>query len=193
MEVQDEHIWLQELERGEDRAYQILFNDYYVALSSFAYRYVQKTDVAEDIVQDILYHLWLRKLHFKDRMALRSYLYAAVRTHCLDYLKHQKVRLKYYSEKMQEENVEFFLNRILEEEVYLLLKKALLHLHGQTREVYELAFGGADNQQIAEKLGISMDAVKSLKKRGKKILQEKLKGYIFFFLTFSRAYFSKIK
>lgn len=176
---QKEEMWLKALEQGEDQAYQELFEDFYAALSGFAFRFVEESAAAEDLVQDTLYELWLRKLHFDNRNALKSYLYLMVRSRCLDYIKHRKVKHKYLAELRQKENSEFFLNQMLEEEIYLLLKKALNTLHGTTREVYELIFQGLDNVRIAEELNLTIDAVKAHKKRGKKLLQEKLRGYIY--------------
>ena len=74
---------------------------------------------------------------------------------------------------IQKEEYDFFLNQILEEEVYTLLKEAIDSLPGQMKRVYELALLGHSNEEIAKILSISVDAVKALKKRGKKILQEK--------------------
>lgn len=80
--------------------------------------------------------------------------------------------------------ISFFLNQILEEEVYTLLKEAIDSLPGQMKRVYELALLGHSNEEIAKILSISVDAVKALKKRGKKILQEKLKYLIYLLLPF---------
>lgn len=43
---------------------------------------------------------------------------------------------------------------------------------------------GHSNEEIAKILSISVDAVKALKKRGKEILQEKLKYLIYLLLPF---------
>ena len=52
------------------------------------------------------------------------------------------------------------------------------------KRVYELALLGHSNEEIAKILSISIDAVKALKKRGKRILQEKLKYLIYLLLPF---------
>ena len=98
--------------------------------------------------------------------------------------KHLEVKEKYIVELSQKEEYDFFLNQILEEEVYTLLKEAIDSLPGQMKRVYELALLGHSNEEIAKILSISVDAVKALKKRGKKILQEKLKYLIYLLLPF---------
>lgn len=181
MEITGKNIWLEELRIGKESAYKALFEKYYFQLSSFACKYVEDQDTAEDIVQDVLYEFWLKKQSFETIISFKSYLYSAVRNRCLDVLRHRKVEIKYLAESTYNEETEFFLNQILEEELYVLLKDAIEALPQQTRDVYELALLGHDNTEIAGHLGLTADAVKSHKKRGKKLLQEKLKNLIYLF------------
>ena len=122
----------------------------------------------------------MKKLHFENLWALKSYLYNMVRNRCLDILKHRKVEEKYLREQRNHENSESFLLQLLEDEVYILLKEAIQTLPFQTAKVFELILDGLDNTEISAKLNLSLDAVKSHKKRGKKLLQEKLKRMILF-------------
>ena len=178
--VMTEQVWLEKLEKGEEEAFRVLFETFYARLGSFACRFVDEQVVAEDIVQDILYDLWMKKLHFENLWALKSYLYNMVRNRCLDILKHRKVEEKYLREQRNHENSESFLLQLLEDEVYILLKEAIQTLPSQTAKVFELILDGLDNTEISAKLNLSLDAVKSHKKRGKKLLQEKLKRMILF-------------
>lgn len=180
----DEEIWLKQLEEGKDSAFQTLFETYYDRLCAFACRYVEEEVAAEDIVQDVLYELWMGKLSFKNVLALKSWLYQVVRNRCLDTIKHRQVEIKYLEEQRYKEDSEFFLHQILEEEVYALLKEAMAVLPEQIQKVFELTFSGQSNAEIAEILHVSLDAVKSSKKRGKKLLQDKLKGLVYLFILF---------
>ena len=157
---------------GED-AYKELFVKLYFSLNSFARKHLEVKEMAEDVVQDTLYEFWVKKIQFATYLELKTYLYRTVRNKCLNILKHKQVKEKYIVELSQKEEYDFFLNQILEEEVYTLLKEAIDSLPGQMKRVYELALLGHSNEEIAKILSISVDAVKALKKRGKKILQEK--------------------
>lgn len=176
--VMTEREWLQRLEKGEEDAFRILFGAFYARLGSFACRFVDEQVVAEDMVQDILYDLWMKKLHFENLWALKAYLYNMVRNRCLDFLKHRKVEEKYLQEQRYKENSESFLFQLLEDEVYFLLRKAIRNLPSQTARVFELMLDGHDNVEIAALLNLSLDAVKAHKKRGKKILRGKLKNML---------------
>lgn len=181
MENPEESIWLTQLNKGEDSAFKALFEKLYFPLSSFAGKYLEDGGTAEDIVQDVLYELCFRKRSFDSVMSLKSYLYGVVRNRCLNVLKRRGVQAKYLIERNYKEESEFFLNQILEEELYALLKDAINSLPERTRNVYELALLGHDNTEIANQLGLTENAVKSYKKRGKKLLYEKLKNLIYLF------------
>ncbi len=180
--VMTEREWLKQLEKGEEDAFRILFGTFYARLGSFACRFVDEQAVAEDIIQDILYELWMKRLHFENLWALKAYLYNMVRNRCLDILKRRKVEEKYLREQRYKENSESFLFQLLEDEVYFLLRKAVRNLPSQTARVFELMLDGHDNGEIAVLLNLSLDAVKAHKKRGKKILQDKLRNMILLYL-----------
>ena len=60
--------------------------------------------------------------------------------------------------------------------MYGLLKQAILELPEQTSNVYQLVLLGCDNRDISEKLGLTEDSVKAHRKRGKKLLKERLQN-----------------
>ena len=175
MEYQEDRVWLKALSHSNEEAYCFLFKRYYYALYSFACKYLKDHDLAEDMVQDVLYELLIDTQKFDSIISLKSYLYTSVRNKCLNVIKRFEVKQKYLTEIIGQEP-DFFLNRILEEEVYALLKQAILELPEQTCKVYKLVVLGLDNRDIAKELEISEDAVKAHRKRGKKLLKEKLQN-----------------
>ena len=180
MDREKEKIWLEQLSKGDDHAYKELFDQLFYSLSSFAAKYLENHENAEDVVQDVFFEFWLKKITFDTFISLKTYFYRSVRNRCLDILKHQKVQSRYFSEHALKEQTEFFLPQVLEEEVYVLLKEAIDSLPEQIRKVYDLTLLGHPNQEIAELLDITLDAVKSRKKRGKQLLQATLKNMFSF-------------
>ena len=166
-------LWLEQLKNGNEVAFQRLFEIYYFPLASFATKYMSDKTSAEDVVQDILYELLCTPQKFPTIISLKSYLYTAVQNKCLDIIKHSKVEQR-YAHEIQANKEEFFCENILEEEVYQILKQAIRQLPPQTKEIYDLILQGHDNKEICEILCLTMDAVKSQRKRGKKILEDKL-------------------
>lgn len=166
---------MHDLSKGVENAYRLLFSRYYSLLGIFAFRYLNDKQWCEDVVHDVFLDLYQSRENFKTVLTLKSYLYSAVRNRCIDVLRHQQVKGRYEAEMLERGEETFYEDGILEAEAYALLKEAISELPDQTRTVYDLVLCGLTNQEIAEKLSLTEDAVKAHKKRGKKILREKLK------------------
>ena len=177
LENTGEILWLDGLSHGDDSAFRKLFDDYFYPLSSFAGKYLEDRQAAEDIVQDVFFEYWQKRTAFRDITSFKSYFYTVVRNRCIDVLKRHKVKDRYLSEQNNiKDQTDFFLHQIFEEEVYRSLRDAIESLPESTRRIYDLSLLGYDNEQIAEMLDMTLDSVKSRKKRGKQLLQEKLQN-----------------
>lgn len=154
----------------------MLFERYYASLCAFATGYVEDDGVAEDIVSEVFFRLYADKMSFDAVTALKSYLYMAVKNHCLNYLKHERIKRDYVISQQEKEQTTFFFNQIVEQELLSLLTDAMTELPEQTRKVMELVMDGKDNLEIAEELSLSIDSVKSHKKRGRQFLKNRLEG-----------------
>ncbi|MDE7374725.1 MAG: RNA polymerase sigma-70 factor, partial [Odoribacter sp.] len=161
--------WLELLHDGKEEAYRILFEEYYSLLGVFAMRYVKDKEVAEDIVQDVILELYSRQLQFDTPDALKAFLYLSVKNRALNVLRNKQAQERYLNHTQEEES--FFLNNIIREEVYYHLQKMIGELSSPVRQIYELTLQELSNEEIAEQLGLSVDSVKSHKKRGKQILK----------------------
>lgn len=166
--------WLTDLRGGDNDAFKFLFEKYYAALCAFATGYVEDSDSAEDIVQDVFFKLYTDKVLFDSVVALKSYLYTAVKNQSLNYLKHQRIKQEYIVSREEKEQTTFFFNRIVEQELVMLVTEAMTELPEQTRKVMELVMEGKENPEIAEELGVTIDSVKSHKKRGRQFLKSRL-------------------
>lgn len=173
--------WLELLHDGKEEAYRILFEEYYPLLGVFAMRYVKDKEVAEDVVQDVITELYSRRLQFDTPDALKAFLYLSVKNRSLNVLRNKQAQERYLNHPQEEES--FFLNNIIREEVYYHLQKMIGELSSPVRQIYELTLQELSNEEIAEQLGLSVDSVKSHKKRGKQILKERLRELMTFFGT----------
>lgn len=89
-------------------------------------------------------------------------------------MKHARIEQEYMSFLKERETTTFFFNQIVEQELLTLLSEAIQDLPEQTGQVFQLVMEGFDNAEIAEKLNLSIDSVKSHKKRGKQLLKSRL-------------------
>lgn len=174
--ILEDSLWLKKVTSYNSSGVSQLFERYYIPLVLFAKSYIQDEETAKDVVQDIFCLLLEKREKFHSIDNLKIYLYNAVRNKCLKHLRHEGVKGRYqqyiqHSEK-EEENYQ---ERILEEEVFLLLNETILGLPEQCKKVFLLTLEGKGNAEIAHILGISIETVKSHKKTGKKMLYDKLK------------------
>ena len=158
--IKYEKHWLKLLVEGDEKAYKRLFELYYSSLVMFAAKYLRDTDLAEDLVQDVIYDFWKQRQHLSELSSLKSWLYISVRNRCINYLEHDKVKKKYLQLNGEAE-ADFFLSQIIEEEVYLALKQAIDILPPKIRTIFYLILERKTNAEIASLLGITEEAVKA--------------------------------
>ncbi len=79
---------------GDESAFQELFTEYYVALVSFAERYMRDTAIAEEVVDDVLVRLWEIRAEWTPTTSVRAYLFGAVRNRALSALRQRRMTEK---------------------------------------------------------------------------------------------------
>ncbi len=171
------------VKQGDVNAFRELFNQLYPSMCVIARHYVEDT-LAEDIAQDVFIKLWSEREKLLGVQSVKNYLYVSVKNHCLNHLWHIKVEEKYISNFDRDELFQFN-NKVIEEETYRILKQAIDKLPEQRRNIMILTLKGLKNQEIAERLGISVNTVKTLKYKSLKVLKEKLKDYFYLLLLLS--------
>ncbi len=156
----------------DEEAFKTLYEEFFHALLSVACKYVE-IEEARDIVQDTFFKLWSTPHKFMQINDLRFYLYRTVQNQCLNYIRDKKVENNYRSntEMISED---YFYNALLEEEIFIRLRQAIDELPEKYRNVINLNLEGLSDKEIAERLKITIDAVKQQKKRGKEQLKGKL-------------------
>lgn len=161
---------------------QDLFVEYYPALKSFAVRYVNSPEVAEDLVQDVFLRLWENGELLNDVEEKSAYLYQMVRFKSIDYLRHKK-----YSEKSVEEYAAELSqvddSAYLEEEIYRRMMMAIDTLPKGVHSVLTLTLEGRSAKEVAEQLNISVETVKKQKQIARKMLRDKLLSLLLLLLN----------
>ena len=165
------------LKTNFETGFQMLFIEYYKPMTRAALRMVSE-QYAEDVVQDIFLYIWNNKVIFKNELSIKSYLYSSVYNKCISQIRKQKTENKYTK------NIEsqYFYQSVLDEDVYSILLKEVSKLPENYRVAVELTLEGSSNQEIANQLNVSEDAVKSYKKRAKTILKEKMSNISYFLI-----------
>lgn len=179
-----ETILLEGLVEGNVKIYDYLFHYYYSGLVSFAIKYVKDKDVAEDIVQEFFYKLWINKENLKITNTLKAYFFTSVKNRCLDYFRKQEVRVKakdYFInlnenlENLVDDEQKYFVESELREHIFDVLNK----LPEKCRRVFVMnRFEGLKPIEISEKEQISVRTVEGHIGKALKILRQELKTYL---------------
>ncbi|MFV0482559.1 MAG: RNA polymerase sigma factor [Bacteroidales bacterium] len=165
------------LNKRNSKSLKGFFESFYPSLCVFARKYIQETDVAEDIAQDSFLVFWEGAREFENLDYLKGYLYKTVKNKCLNHLKLKGLHAEILKRGLDSED--YWYEQVLEEEAYRLVYNAVEALPVRSRSIIELGLRGYKNQEIAEELSVSINTVKTLKKHAYKTLREDLKDYAF--------------
>ncbi len=176
---------ISDIKSGEVQAFREFFNDYYVVLCVFAARFLQNDEQCKDVAQEALMGYWEKREDFDELYKVKGYLYTVTRNRCLNILRHEKVGrecLDACEAKLESELA--FENLVIEQETYLLVRKAVDALPPRMRTIIYGMLDGKKNACIAEEMGISEGTVKALKQTAYRKLREQLKEHFYLLLLF---------
>lgn len=179
-------ISIEQINKLDAAAFRLLYKSYYKGLVCYAMRLIELSEPAEDIVQELFSNIWAKKMVFQSLMSFKVYLYNSVRNASLDYLKHKNIEGSYLQKMLDahpvyrtgEEDEEGFFS----EEVYRQLFETIDALPERCREVFLMYMEGKKNEEVATALHVSIETVKTQKKRAMSILRKKLGAYQFLLL-----------
>jgi RNA polymerase sigma-70 factor, ECF subfamily len=172
---------LERIRNGDKEAFETIFRAYYQSLCIFSLRYLKRTDLAEEIVQDIFVTIWDKRSNLQFETSLKSYLYRAVHNNSLKFLQHQKVVDKHAQYLIAQKEQYYYepLNNLQIAEVTKLLENAFKSMPQKTREIFTLSRDeGLKYAEIAEKMEISVKTVEAHMGNALKILRENLNEYL---------------
>lgn len=172
--------------KEDEECFKTLFRDYFASMCVFADHYLDDEEMAKDVVHDVFCEIWENPMRLEHVTNMKNFLYTIVKNRSLDILRREYVRHR-CAERLQlemKENEEYFEEEILREEVYRMLDDAIQLLPERSREILLLKLQGLKNQEIADKLDISVNTVNTLKANAYKVLREQLKDKHLRFLLF---------
>ncbi|MEH0157706.1 sigma-70 family RNA polymerase sigma factor [Limibacter armeniacum] len=157
-------------------AFKSIFERLFPAMCMLASRILKSEEKGEDIAQEAFVKLWQQKQdeEFTDENALQAYLYVLVKNACISHLRKEKNIKNTSIEEGLTVSDEAFLHEVLREETYQLLYDEIKKLSPQAELVVRLTLKGYTNQEIANELSVSINTVKTVKKRAYKALREGL-------------------
>ena len=183
-----EKYLVQRIKRGDRKAFDRLFEEYFKELCNYAFLLVRDETAAEEVVTDVFFRLWCKRKEVSIKVSVKKYLVKSVYNVSLNYLKHQGVVKQYKDLRIVMQKEKEVLPgdystsplALLEyNELEALVKSAIDKLPDQCRKVFTMnRFKGMKYQEIAQALNISMSTVKYHMSTALNTLKDNLTDYL---------------
>jgi RNA polymerase sigma-70 factor (ECF subfamily) len=154
---------LQKIAGSNMPAFHQLYQRHAAELHSYIYLFTRSKEDTEEILQDVFLKIWEKRQHLLSVENFKGYIFRMTRNMILNYLQRVVPRVKpvALNEEMAIANTEDAADQLLFKQHYALALKAIDQLPTRRKEVFNLALQeGLSFKEIAEKLGISVSAVK---------------------------------
>lgn len=173
------------LKKRDKEAFSMIYQKYHRYLYALALKYLKSSEMAEDVVQHVFVKLWesTDKIHIE--INLKNYLYTMTKNYILNIIRDSKeeISLHYINAQMDIKGDEDIIKKLDEKQMNDLLYEQIDLLPPQKKEVCMRKLKTPDsNQQIADKMGISIHTVKSHYQESLKILRSYFKQIKLLFL-----------
>lgn len=182
--VEEIQVFLEGINTKHDKAWKLLYANYYSPLCCYAQKILKDREQAADVVQSMIVNLWQANVHFEDIPSFHGYLYKSVYHNCLKSIREKNTAELYLSSQEKEDdftNPESFA-AVIEEEMVRKLRDIIHRMSGKRKEVMLLCLEGKKVEEVSELLGISTNTVKKHKKEAYQLIRELLKSDILILL-----------
>lgn len=164
------------LQTGDAKAYQVIYDRYWLKLYALAYAQVGTKEEAKDVVHNLFESLWKNRQTSNIR-DLSTYLTISIRYRCISHIKSQ-INLRKYHEYLifqeihQSSAAEDIINL---SDLQKAIEEALKKLPEKTVEVFKMSrFEHKTTREIADSMNLSEKAVEYHITKSLKILKEHL-------------------
>lgn len=160
----EDHALYLLVKKRDKEAFEAIYQKYHPYLYALALRYLKDKDLAEDAVQHVFVKLWDRAEDIKIEINLKNFLYTMTKNYILNQFRDNKemISLNYMSEQKEVVHKEDFIEKMDDNKIKDLLKKGIDTLPPQKKIVCTYKMNeDITNQEIADKMGISIHTVKS--------------------------------
>lgn len=166
---------------GDENTIGYLYDNFFTRASVFADSIINDEFESKDIVQKVFTKIWSMNLRFDSLIHFKTYLYNAVKNSCLNYLRTNRSENNEVIEELESSIEESIIKTEIESE----LIKQVKRLPETKREIILSRLKGMTLEDIAKKLMISKNTVKTHIRLANKQLKENLKNiYLFFLISY---------
>lgn len=189
-DFEDNTVLINQLKRGNEKAYSFLLNCYHHRLCVYANSLINDKSVAEDIVQNVFVRIWEKRKNLKTHFSIKSFLYRSVYNEFIDQNRKRKSVTA-----LEKKYIDALGNIVKEdndalEKLFSMVQKEIQKLPPKCRMIFLLSKKeGLSNIEIAEHLDLSIKTIESHITKAFSILRKKVNDKVemhtFLFLLFN--------
>lgn len=160
--------------------------NYRVRIYHFMLKFVKDSALAEDLTQDVMLKIWLKKDKLSSMEALDSYILAMAKNHIFDHFKKLAKEKSYQKEvwhhlQNSENRTE---SKLATDDIQVQLDAILHELPPRQQQIYELNHDkGLSLQEIADQLNIAPNTAKNHLTRALKVIRSQMNPESFLWLA----------
>ncbi len=171
---------LTRIKQGDSAAFDALFRKYYKMLCVNAFFYLKNEADAEDLVQTFFIEFVEKRIFEHLEGEIKGYLFKSIHNRCLNHIRKSnslKAKQEEFEFVDEERNSDEYLMR---ENVYVLIERALYDLPLQRKQALTMVYlENRRYQEAADRMGISINSLKTHLKLGLKSLRKIMKASTF--------------
>lgn len=189
MDQNDELIW-KRIKQKDSKAFESYYKKNYRAFFLMACKYLKDSLLAEEIVNDVFIKIWEDSEKLTITMSLKAYIYKAIINRSINQIHKQKSEARQFTSFNFASDEGYELQQMEENELRVKLYAAIDQLPEQCRKVFEMSrFEELKQQEIADKLGISIKTVKNHITHALKEISKSVDKFIILFLLIIKNIF----
>ncbi|WEA00496.1 RNA polymerase sigma-70 factor [Mucilaginibacter sp. SJ] len=142
-------------------AFERIYNKYWSKLYLSAYNIIRDRQVAEDVTQEVLVNLWMKRANLQ-LTSLNAYLYASVRYQVFNVIRSGKVRADRFNKLEELFSHNGGEELLSEKDINRLLEQGIAELPEKCRQIFIMSRKEhLSTKEIAERLGIAPKTVEN--------------------------------
>jgi RNA polymerase sigma-70 factor (ECF subfamily) len=163
---------------GDKKAFRALYDRYHAQMYYIAKKYVKKSTIAEDAVQDVFIRFWENRENIDESKSVKGFLFVMLKNHLLNVLRKNKREIISFTESTLKPSKSSIMtdDEVIYKEYHKILERGLKELSERKREVFELrTIKGRSNSEVAKLLHIDIKTVKTHYYLSSKFIRKYLK------------------
>lgn len=146
-------------------AFDTIYQKYCKRLYAFVIRYVKREEDAEEIVQEVFIKIWENRSKINVYSSFESYLFTISYNSAISILRkrvHEQKYIEYLKSLQEADSLSELTDELYFRELNSKIQSLLTYLTPRQREIFLLSReDGLTHEEIARKLGISVNTVKN--------------------------------